>query len=467
MARAFGPSCRFAYRREGLDVERGAADERTVDVRLRHQLVRVVGLDRAAVEHRTVEQRLHERMRLLRHLRRRGASRADRPHGLVRQDEPLVRTARVADRVDLDAQHRLHVACVALLLRLADARDDAEPGIERSLGAPRNSRIRLAEVLAPLGVADQRAGDAEAEQHRRRDLACVRALVLPVDVLRIRREPGLDAMREGDPGRAHDGLDAGDACKALGKRHGIRSREHLPVAGDDHDATSTPDGIAATPGSSLPSSSSRLAPPPVETHVIRAASPSSLSARTESAPPTTENDASFAATASATAFVPSANRGHSKTPMGPFQKIVRASERKPANRSRVSGPMSRPSQPSGRSSTPYTPDSASSLNSAAPTTSLGSSTAKSSGFSTRTCSAILPPMSTGSAPPPRFCRTPSLSSTFAPPETITNGRSTSPSSLPRWRSSSSSSRPAYAGSTCATPSVEACARWAEPNASFT
>ena len=62
---------------------------------------------------------------------------------------------------------------------------------------------------------------------------------------------------------------------------GSGPREHLPVARDDHD------GIAATPGSSFPSSSSRLAPPPVETHETRSASPSSLSARTESAPPTT------------------------------------------------------------------------------------------------------------------------------------------------------------------------------------
>ena len=83
-------------------------------------------------------------------------------------------------------------------------------------------------------------------------------------------------------------------------------------------------GIAATPGSSLPSSSSRLAPPPVDTHEILSASPSSFKARTESAPPTTEYAWSFAATASATAFVPSAKRGHSNTPIGPFQKIVRA-----------------------------------------------------------------------------------------------------------------------------------------------
>src|SRR5262249_33446239 len=62
------------------------------------------------------------------------------------------------------------------------------------------------------------------------------------------------------------------------------------------------DGIAATPGSTLPSRSSSDAPPPVETHDTRSARPSSCTARTESPPPTTAN-ASASATACATAFV--------------------------------------------------------------------------------------------------------------------------------------------------------------------
>ena len=60
----------------------------------------------------------------------------------------------------------------------------------------------------------------------------------------------------------------------------------------------------------------------------------------------------------------------------------------------------------------------------------------------RSSSAILPPTRTTSARPPRFCSTPSLSSTLAPPETSTKGRSTSPSSLPSSSSSRSSSSPA-------------------------
>ena len=46
----------LANRRERVDLERGAADERAVDVGLGEELGRVVRLDRAAVEDRHVDQ---------------------------------------------------------------------------------------------------------------------------------------------------------------------------------------------------------------------------------------------------------------------------------------------------------------------------------------------------------------------------------------------------------------------------
>src|SRR5207247_3827483 len=70
------------------------------------------------------------------------------------------------------------------------------------------------------------------------------------------------------------------------------------------------DGIAATPGSSLPSRSSRAAPPPVDAQSTLSTRPISVSAWIESAPPTTVNASSFRTTASATARVPPANFGH-------------------------------------------------------------------------------------------------------------------------------------------------------------
>ena len=86
----------------------------------------------------------------------------------------------------LAAEDVLGLARLALLVRLADARDHAQAGLERRRGPPGDRLVGLAEVLPPLGVADERAGDAELEQHRRRDLAGVRALAAPVHVLRER-----------------------------------------------------------------------------------------------------------------------------------------------------------------------------------------------------------------------------------------------------------------------------------------
>ena len=55
--------------------------------------------------------------------------------------------------------------------RLADAGDHREPGLERGARRAGDRLVGLAEELAPLRVADERALDAELEQHRRRDLA--------------------------------------------------------------------------------------------------------------------------------------------------------------------------------------------------------------------------------------------------------------------------------------------------------
>src|ERR687895_285886 len=144
---------RLANRREGLDLERGAAHERSVDVRLGEQLLRVLRLDRAAVEHGDREQGLDEGVRFLGQVRRRGLARADRPDGLVGDDKRVV----LGQYGDLAAEDVLGVASLALRLRLADAGDDAEAGAERPLGAARRRLVGLAEVLPPLGVTHDRA----------------------------------------------------------------------------------------------------------------------------------------------------------------------------------------------------------------------------------------------------------------------------------------------------------------------
>jgi hypothetical protein len=57
--------------------------------------------------------------------------------------------------------------------------------------------------------------------------------------------------------------------------------------------------------------------------------------------------ARLAATASATVRVPAAKRSSSNSPMGPFQKTVRASVTRSAKAAAVPGPMSRPFTPPG------------------------------------------------------------------------------------------------------------------------
>src|SRR5918997_3603916 len=141
--------------------------------------------------------------------------------------------------------------------------------------------------------------------------------MLPVHVLRVHVDAGvargLDGGGQRRERRAHGDLHA--AGDVLGQRRQELARlagglVHLPVAGDErapHRGSGAGErSSAATPGRSRPSTSSRAAPPPVETCVMRSATPARFTAATESPPPTTDV-ASEPATASATESVPAAN----------------------------------------------------------------------------------------------------------------------------------------------------------------
>ena len=376
-----------------------------------------------------------------------------------------MRAAGVADRVDLDAEHGLHVA----------ARRAPPASRRRTRSRRARPRARRARLATPASVSPKywRRSEWPTSEPAAPSPSSIGAEISPVYAPSSSQwtfcayvvSPACDAARERDVRRADDRVDAGDAGEPRGELIRIGPGEHLPVAGDH--AASTADGIAATPGSSLPSSSSRLAPPPVETHEIcrrgraRSARAPSRRRRRRRTPARSlrrrARPRSCPRRTPATRRRPSARSRRSSARPRSLRRTARASPARcrgrasrRAGRRRRRRPTRRPLRTRRRRRRR-----------------LGSSTAKLSGFSTRICSAILPPISTVSARPPRFSSTPSLSSTFAPPEISTNGCSTSPSSLPRCFSSSSSSSPAYAGSRCATPSVDACARCADPKASLT
>ena len=131
-------------------------------------------------------------------------------------------------------------------------------------------------------------------------------------------------------------------------------------------------GIAATPGSSLPSRSSSEAPPPVETQEIRVGEPELLDRAHGVAAADDGVAVGLGDRLGDRVRARRRSASHSNTPIGPFQKTVCAAPMMRRERvARSSGPMSRPSQPSGTSSYGATRRSASAANDAAATTSDG------------------------------------------------------------------------------------------------
>src|SRR5690606_37666765 len=337
----------------------------------------------------------------------------DGPHRLVGDDRPGGgRRVQVLERrPHLAGDHGFCLPRPPLLDALADADDGDEPS--------GRSRLRLAAHLfigfphlPPFRVPEDHVTAAQVQQHRRRDLARVGAGRLPVHVLgaqRHRAAPQCAAQcGQGGEGRAHHhrhlarlalftGGHGHPPCGQLLKQLPAvlgsfpRGFVHLPVGRDERRAHGRPSvavpaalvaarycplaaGLshkAATPGSSLPSRNSSDAPPPVEMWVILSATPARSTAATESPPPTMVV-ACASARARAMAIVPSEKASHSKTPMGPFQTMVRALCTAAANSSRVFGPMSSPCQSGGMASTGTTLCWASGANRSATTTSTGS-----------------------------------------------------------------------------------------------
>mmetsp|Transcript_44070 Transcript_44070/g.91056 ORF Transcript_44070/g.91056 Transcript_44070/m.91056 type:complete len:293 (-) Transcript_44070:268-1146(-) len=106
---------------------------------------------------------------------------------------------------------------------------------------------------------------------------------------------------------------------------------------------------AATPGSTLPSKSSREAPPPVEQWVTLSSVSYFLQAVAVSPPPMTVTapDLVTSTILSIITLVPVSKAAISKTPMGPFQTMVLLLAIVAEFKALLSGPQSRPMKPSG------------------------------------------------------------------------------------------------------------------------
>src|SRR5690606_6629348 len=232
---------------------------------------------------------------------------------------------------------------LALLERLADAQDRNEARREGGLDLGVGDLLGLAMVFATLRVADRHVGAAERRQHRAGDLTGVGAGLVGGDVLRAVGDGELGCVdRDLDgaqvhEGRQHSGLDLRHVhglelvAEILDKGEALLPVEvHLPVARHERGAGGHSESSSRMemPGRSLPSMSSRLAPPPVEMCEKRDSSnPRMRTAAAESPPPTTVNAPLAVAVtrAWATARVPPAKASNSNTPAGPFHTTVFAS----------------------------------------------------------------------------------------------------------------------------------------------
>src|SRR2546425_1129073 len=429
---------------------------------------------------------------------RRVAASPDRPHGLVRDRHASLAVPSTQRRLELACDHGQRLACLALLQLLPNAQDRLQIACERGGHLLAGLLVRFTEHVTTFRVADQREPGAGLLGQRRRCRAGEGALRFPVNVLRA----GLDVAMTG-----YSLCDRLDRNGRREKPHRPLVRDltgrkecpqvlasfdgpdvHLPVAREDQRSHTSSN--AATPGNSFPSRNSSDAPPPVETCVSLSSIPAT--AATESPPPMTVTAPFFPASTSAVAIarVPASNGGVSNTPIGPFQKIVFARSSRARKSCCVASSISYTAHlfgiasavtdrfslarssdgaitaPRGRIS--FLPLDASSSLASAMRSGSTSDEPTSSPMAAKQVQAIAPPNSSSSTRGSSERITSILPEILAPPSTATKGCLGSLSSLPRYCSSFSIKKPATAGlRRCATASVDACARCAEPNASFT
>jgi hypothetical protein len=162
------------------------------------------------------------------------------------------------------AQLALGFAALALVLGLADAQDRRQPA-SSALGTLSWSALSVSLKCSRRSEwPEHHAGDLELGEHRRRDLARERALVGLVHRLgvdrHLRAARGVDERLQREERRADDDLDTVDGRDARQQRGDERSASatvlfifQLPAM----NGVRVQSDRASTPGSGLPSISSR------------------------------------------------------------------------------------------------------------------------------------------------------------------------------------------------------------------
>src|SRR5690606_14063592 len=204
------------------------------------------------------------------------------------------------DRLERRARHRRHQAGVRL---------EGGGGRQLARRAQEEHARRRPHVLVAQPAQEQ-LGAAAGRAERGEDRARPRAGEELPALLAVGRQ------LRGDPEVAQRGVQ-------LHPAPGVRVDQEHALTGPAQ-ARVAAFSSASMPGSGIPWTNSRDAPPPVDTRAIWSGRPAWLTAATLSPPPTTLRASRFCATARATASVPAANGGFSNTPIGPFQNTVRA-----------------------------------------------------------------------------------------------------------------------------------------------
>ncbi len=193
-------------------------------------------------------------MRSLGHRRRGRLAGADRPDRLVGDHDTggLRPRALRPGRGRAGPERRTSVAPASRSAsRLPDAEDRVETDRQRRRHLLGQRLVRLAEELAPLGVAEEDAGRAGVGEHRHRNLARVRAALGLMAVLgqhaHPQRREHVRHLTEGRQRRADGEIDLVDLVQAplqrLRERPGVGAElEHLPVARHDRRALDDPFG---------------------------------------------------------------------------------------------------------------------------------------------------------------------------------------------------------------------------------